>query len=99
MGPEAAARGDGGGRPLDAGSRFRRAGPGGVDFEPEPGAAIADIPVVPWRTEPARVESTWRMAWVLAMLNRDRLLDAGRENELVTEAREVMQEIMTEGSA
>ena len=39
------------------------------------------------------------MAWVLAMLNRDRLLDAGRENELVTEAREVMQEIMTEGSA
>lgn len=48
----------------------------------------------------ALIESTWRMAWVLATtLNRDRLLDAGRENELVTEAREVMQEIMTEGSA
>ena len=49
----------------------------------------------------APIESTWRMAYVLATLNREQLLDAGRENELdelVTEAREVMQETMTEGS-
>ncbi len=48
------------------------------------------------------IESTWRMAYVLAMLNREQLLDAGRENELeefVTEAREVMQETMTERPA
>ena len=48
----------------------------------------------------ALIESTWRMAYVLATLNREQLLDAGRENELgelVTEARKVMQETMTEG--
>ena len=50
----------------------------------------------------ALIESTWRMAWVLATLNRDRLLDADRQDELddlVSEAREVMLETMTEGSA
>ena len=48
----------------------------------------------------ALIESTWRMAYVLATLNREQLLDAGRKDELdelVTDAREVMQETMTEG--
>ena len=50
----------------------------------------------------ALIESTWRMAWVLATLNREQLLDAEREDdldELVTEAQEVMLETMTEGPA
>ena len=50
----------------------------------------------------ALIESTWRMAWVLATLNRERLLDAGRTDDLddlVTEAHEVMQETMTAGPA
>ena len=50
----------------------------------------------------ALIESTWRMAYVLATLNREQLLDAGREDdldELVTESREVMRETMTEGPA
>ena len=50
----------------------------------------------------ALIESTWRMAWVLATLNREQLLDADRKDdldELVTEAREVMRETMTEGPA
>ena len=50
----------------------------------------------------ALIESTWRMAYVLATLNREQLLDADRKDDLderVTEAREVMQETMTEGPA
>ncbi len=50
----------------------------------------------------ALIESTWRMAWVLATLNREQLLDAERKDdldELVTGGREVMQETMTEGPA
>ena len=50
----------------------------------------------------ALIESTWRMAYVLATLNRDRLLDADRKDELdelVSEAHEVMLETMTEGPA
>ena len=50
----------------------------------------------------ALIESTWRMAYVLATLNREQLLDADREDdldELVTEARDVMGETMTEGPA
>jgi len=50
----------------------------------------------------ALIESTWRMAYVLATLNREQLLDAERKDdldELVTEAQEVMGETMTEGQA
>ena len=50
----------------------------------------------------ALIESTWRMAYVLATLNREQLLDAERKDdldELVTEAHEVMRETMTEGPA
>ncbi|MCY4407514.1 MAG: hypothetical protein OXC15_14185 [Rhodospirillaceae bacterium] len=50
----------------------------------------------------ALIESTWRIAYVLATLYREQLLDADREadlDELVTEARELMQETMTEGPA
>ena len=57
-------------------------------------------PAVPSPGHLALIESTWRMAYVLATLNREQLLDAGRKEELddlVTEAREVMQETMTEG--
>ncbi|MCY4393760.1 MAG: hypothetical protein OXC10_01305 [Rhodospirillaceae bacterium] len=42
------------------------------------------------------------MAYVLATLNREQLLDAERKDdldELVTEAQEVMGETMTEGQA
>ena len=48
------------------------------------------------------IESTWRMAYVLATLNREQLLDAGRGedlDELVAEARQVMRETMDEGPA
>ncbi|MXY38423.1 MAG: hypothetical protein F4160_17585 [Rhodospirillaceae bacterium] len=50
----------------------------------------------------ALVETMWRMVYVLATLNREQLLDAGREDdldELVSEARDVMQETMAEGPA
>lgn len=50
----------------------------------------------------ALIEATWRMAWVLATLNREQLLAADRKDDLddlVTEAREVMLETMTEGPA
>ena len=50
----------------------------------------------------ALIVSTWRIAWVLATLNREQLLDADRKNDLddrVIEAREVMLETMTEGPA
>ncbi|MCE2520895.1 MAG: hypothetical protein J4G15_14005 [Alphaproteobacteria bacterium] len=50
----------------------------------------------------ALIETTWRMAHVLATLNREQLLDANREDNLdalVTEAREVIQETMTERPA
>ena len=59
-------------------------------------------PTVPSPGHLALIESTWRMAYVLATLNREQLLDADREDdldELVTEAREVMRETMTEGPA
>ncbi|MCY3830195.1 MAG: hypothetical protein OXF89_13765 [Rhodospirillaceae bacterium] len=48
----------------------------------------------------ALLETMWRMVYVLATLNREQLLDADREDdldELVSEAREVMQETMAEG--
>lgn len=48
----------------------------------------------------ALIESTWRMAYVLATLNREQLLDTERGedlDELVAEARLVMQETMDEG--
>ena len=50
----------------------------------------------------ALIETTWRMAYVLATLNRERLLAAGRGEdleELVAEAREVMRETMNAGPA
>ena len=50
----------------------------------------------------ALIESTRRMAYVRATLNREQLLDADRKDdldELVTKVREVMQETMTEGPA
>ncbi|MXW90164.1 MAG: hypothetical protein F4114_12110 [Rhodospirillaceae bacterium] len=50
----------------------------------------------------ALVETMWRMVYVLATLNREQLLDAGRRDdldELVAEAREVMRETMAEGPA
>ena len=50
----------------------------------------------------ALMETMWRMIYVLATLNREQLLDAGRAadlDDLVTEAREVMLETMTEGPA
>ena len=50
----------------------------------------------------ALIESTWRMAYVLATLNREQLLDAERRedlDELVAQARQVMRETMDEGPA
>lgn len=50
----------------------------------------------------ALVETMWRMVYVLATLNRDALLDAGRGedlDELVAEARRTMAETMAEGSS
>ena len=50
----------------------------------------------------ALIEATWRMAYVLATLARERMLDAGRENELdeiVAAARNVMKETMEDGPA
>ena len=50
----------------------------------------------------ALIETTWRMAYVLATLARERMLDAGREKELddlVAAARTVMKETMEEGPA
>ncbi|MDE0030321.1 MAG: hypothetical protein OXU42_13080 [Deltaproteobacteria bacterium] len=50
----------------------------------------------------ALIEATWRMAYVLATLARERMLDAGREKELddlVAAARNVMKETMEEGPA
>lgn len=48
----------------------------------------------------ALIEATWRMAYLLATLARERMLDAGREKELddlVAAARSVMRETMEEG--
>ncbi len=50
----------------------------------------------------ALIEATWRMAYMLATLARERMLDAGREKELddlVAAARSVMKETMEEGPA
>lgn len=50
----------------------------------------------------ALIEATWRMAYVLATVARERMLDAGREKELddiVAAARNVMKETMEEGPA
>ncbi len=50
----------------------------------------------------ALIEGTWRMAYVLATVARERMLDAGREKELddiVVAARNVMKETMDEGPA
>ena len=59
-------------------------------------------PAVPSPGHLALIETRWRMVYVLATLNREQLLDADRKDdldELVTEAREVMLETMTEGPA
>ncbi len=48
----------------------------------------------------ALIKTTWRMVYVLATLNRDRVIDTRQENELddiVAVAREVMEETMNEG--
>ena len=50
----------------------------------------------------ALIEATYRAVYVLATLNRERLLDAGRENELddlVAAAHDAMAETMNEGPA
>ena len=50
----------------------------------------------------ALIEATYRAAYVLATLNREQLLDAGRENDLhdlVAEAHNAMAETMNEGPA
>ncbi|MCY3732020.1 MAG: hypothetical protein OXF98_11820 [Rhodospirillaceae bacterium] len=50
----------------------------------------------------ALIEATYRAAYVLATLNRERLLDAGREkdlDELVAAAHNAMAETMNEGPA
>ncbi len=50
----------------------------------------------------ALIEGAWRMAYVLATVARERMLDAGREKELddiVAAARDVMKETMDEGPA
>ncbi len=50
----------------------------------------------------ALIETTWRMVYVLATLNRDRMLDAGRGEELddlVAAARRTMIEAMNKGPA
>ncbi|MDE2978243.1 MAG: hypothetical protein OXU63_12075 [Acidobacteriota bacterium] len=50
----------------------------------------------------ALIEATWRMAYMLATVARERMLDAGREKELddiVAAARNVMKETMDEGPA
>ncbi len=50
----------------------------------------------------ALIEATYRAVYVLATLNRERLLDAGRENEvddLVSAAHDAMAETMNEGPA
>ena len=50
----------------------------------------------------ALIESTWRMAYVLATQNREQLLDDGREedlDELVADAHEIMRETMNAGPA
>ena len=48
------------------------------------------------------LEGTWRMAYVLATVARERMLDAGREKDLkdiVAAARSVMKETIDEGPA
>ncbi len=50
----------------------------------------------------ALIEGTWRMAYVLATVARERMLDAGREkelNDIVAAARTVMKETMEDGPA
>lgn len=50
----------------------------------------------------ALIESTWRMAYVLATVARERMLDAGREkelNDIVAAARTVMKETMEDSPA
>ncbi len=50
----------------------------------------------------ALIEATYRAVYVLATLNREQLLDAGRENELddvVAAAHDAMAETMNEGPA
>ena len=50
----------------------------------------------------ALIETLWRMVYVLAALNRDRMLEHKRGedlDELVAEAREAMAETMNEGPA
>ena len=48
----------------------------------------------------ALIETVWRMVYVLATLDRDRTIDAGRENELddiAAAARRTMAETVNEG--
>ena len=48
----------------------------------------------------ALIEATWRTAYILALIARERMLDAGREKEfddLAAEARRMMKETMDEG--
>ena len=50
----------------------------------------------------ALIEATWRMAYILALIARERMLDAGREKEfddLAATARSMMKETMDEGPA
>ena len=50
----------------------------------------------------ALIETMWRMVYVLATLNRDRMLEDGRDEELddiVAAARRTMTETMDEGPA
>ncbi len=50
----------------------------------------------------ALIEATWRMGYILALIARQRMLDAGQEkdfDDLVAEARRMMKELMDEGPA